>query len=226
MPRWKLVAPHYLNIVPGNGQNPIQWEYVEEDLHAKRTGASPGRPGAGGNNGQRRVRYTVPLMMDPRTPGDWNYPNDEAIIVSTEFSRAFPNDIVFAGEPTPDMVPMDEAAERISASLAHKWVHPIEGMPNADHSTSIITNLERMITGLVKQQGETPEQAMRRATVEGKAFSIPEDMVARSDFEALKAQMEELKAMLTAQMTPEHPVEAEIIAAQANNAEPIRAGRR
>lgn len=195
MARWRLAAPHYLNTTDA-----VEWEYVEEDLHGKRSG---GRPGAGGNTGQRRVRYPVPLMLDPRDPADHNYPADEAIIVANAPSRAFPHDIVFKGDPTPDMIPMDEDAERISAGFASKWVHPIESLKTT-YDQSVIGDLEAMIKRAVSDTGMTPEDAKRKAAFENRSF---DDAVPRSEFDRLKAELLEMKARLEAAETPDAPEE-------------------
>ena len=104
MARWRLTAPHYIN-VPGT-----EWEYKE-------TNRDTGR--------QARKVFEVPLHLDPDMPSDQNYPGE--VIVCHE-GKGQGRDIVFLGEPTPDMEPVDDEARELSESLKHKWVHPIESL--------------------------------------------------------------------------------------------------
>jgi len=117
MARWKLMAPHYLD-VPGT-----VWEQIETDRETGR---------------QRRKAYPVPLHLDPNNPADWNYKPGGAghlalggnavfegeIIVAYEHMKHESRDIIFRGDPTPDMKPLDDEAEKIHSQYA--WSHPIE----------------------------------------------------------------------------------------------------
>src|SRR6266705_2613092 len=107
MARWRLLTGHYLNV------EGTEWEYKETD---RNTGK------------QARKVFAVPLFMDPNDPSDHNYPGE--IIVANIADRAFARDIIFLGDPTPDMEPLDAEAEAISESLAPKWTHPIESLPD------------------------------------------------------------------------------------------------
>ena len=104
MARWRLTAPHYIN-VPGT-----EWEYKE-------TNRDTGRQG-------RKV-FEVPLHLDPDQPADQNYPGE--VVVCHE-GKGQARDIIFLGEPTPDMEPIDDEARKLSDSLRHKWIHPIESL--------------------------------------------------------------------------------------------------
>lgn len=125
MARWKLTAPHYLN-VPGT-----EWEYKESD---RETGRSV-----------RKV-YHIPLHLNPDLSSDWNYRDQEAIIVSSRVDPLCPRDIVFVGPPTPDMEPLDDEARRISQEYVDsgRWKHPIESM-NMTYSQSLLTEFEQKI---------------------------------------------------------------------------------
>lgn len=103
MARWRLTAAHYLK-VPGT-----EWEYKEVDMTSGR---------------QARKVFPVPLHLDPNNPSDCNYPGD--IIVKQ--GKGEPRDIIFEGPPTPDMEPLDDEAEAISAKWREKWSHPIEDL--------------------------------------------------------------------------------------------------
>lgn len=104
MARWKLTEPHYLN-VPGT-----KWEQTLTDRVT-------GRP--------KRLSYPVPLYLHPDVESDWNYQenrNVEGEIIVCHEGKGLPKDIVFAGEPTPGMLPLDEEATAISGKFADKWV--------------------------------------------------------------------------------------------------------
>jgi len=101
MARWRLTSAHYLN-VPGT-----EWEYKETDLNSGR---------------QARRIFPVPMYLNPDWQQDHNYPGE--IIVKQ--GKGEPRDIIFEGPPTPDMEPLDEEAEAISAKHRPSWIHPIE----------------------------------------------------------------------------------------------------
>lgn len=103
MARWRLTAKHYLR-VPGT-----EWNYKEHDRMT-------GRP--------KNTKFEVPLLLDPEAATDWNYrtPDGEGeIVVAYHESDAFPRDIIFVGEPTPDMFPLDDEAKALSAAFKVKW---------------------------------------------------------------------------------------------------------
>ena len=93
MARWKLIEAHYLN-VPGT-----TWEAKEVDR-------STGR--------QVKKVFNVPLYLDPKDEADWNYRREQdpdlqdgGIIVCLA-GKGRPRDIVFEGDPTPCMIPLDD----------------------------------------------------------------------------------------------------------------------
>lgn len=102
MARWRLTGPHYLN-VPGT-----EWEYQELDTRT-------GRP--------KRQRFAVPMYLDPQQPPNWDKPNGSVIeLVVCHGTPTVAGDIEFVGEPTPDMVPLDDEAKAMSAKLEEtKW---------------------------------------------------------------------------------------------------------
>lgn len=119
MARYRLTAPHYLNI-PGN-----QWEYKEVD---RTTGK------------EKRHLRTVPMFLHPEDPSNWNYvterlPNgqvsDGMIVVTTRDDTNFPKDLLFIGAPTMDMEPLDDDAKIAIAELQGKWKHPINDLPGS-----------------------------------------------------------------------------------------------
>lgn len=110
MARWKLIAAHYLNV------KGTQWEYKEVN---RTTGK------------QERHLFEVPCHLDPNEPSDWNhrYNKDEGDIIVSDGIQADPKDIIFSGPPTPDMVPLDDNAKRITEEMRPNWRHPIETLP-------------------------------------------------------------------------------------------------
>lgn len=123
MARWRLIQKHYLN-VPGT-----EWEYRE-------TNAETGK--------QVRKIFPVPAYLDPDDRSDWNY-RDEGIIVVCDGNGAKPKDIIFVGSPTPDMVPLDDEAEAISAQYADVWKHPIETLGDEGFGGSIVAELGKLL---------------------------------------------------------------------------------
>lgn len=152
MARWRLTQPHYLN-VPGT-----EWEYKETDR-------STGKQG--------RKIFAVHAFLNPDDAADHNYRELGEIIVS-DGNNAERRDIIFVGEPGPDMEPIDEEAEKISDSLRHKWKHPIDSL---DHglSASLLSDLQKQLAA-----GVQPAQP------------IPNTGVSVGEFEMLKAQMAEV----------------------------------
>src|SRR5581483_11681993 len=126
MPRWRLITKHYLNCTI-NGER-TEWEYEETNR----------------DSGKRnRKRFQVPCFLDPDNPGDQTPPNSGVIYVAHEGSER-PHDIVFFGDPTPDMEPMDDEAEAISKSLEAKWVHPIDSLPaTGEYTEALLTKFTR-----------------------------------------------------------------------------------
>jgi hypothetical protein len=156
MARWKLTDAHYLN-VPG-----IEWEYKESDRETGR---------------QARKIYHVPLYLNPRNREDWNYPQDEAIIVTNREDRAHPRDIFFEGPPTPDMEPLDDEAQTISQGYHDRgeWKHPIEKL-NMTYSQSVLSEFEQQLV----QSLAGAKQALPNVAVKG---------VDPSDFQKLQEQV-------------------------------------
>lgn len=126
MARWSLRNPHYLN-VPGN-----EWQHEETDRETGR---------------RNRKMYEVPRLLDPNNPQDQNYPGE--VIVCHE-GKGDRKDIIFLGEPTPDMEPLDDEAKAISASLQKKWEHPIDALPanGEDYGAALMKMFEKQIAQL------------------------------------------------------------------------------
>lgn len=154
MARWRLLNAHYLN-VPGT-----EWEYKETD----RTSGKQGR----------KV-FSVPAFLDPRDGADCNYPGE---IIVSDGNGAHSRDIIFVGPPTPDMEPLDESAEAISASHAAAWVHPIETL-SGQYGDQLLAVFQKQIAELASGQ---------------KAAAVSTKGIPAGEFEALKAQVAALVA--------------------------------
>lgn len=172
MARWRLITPHYLN-VPG-----IESEYKETDQQTGR---------------QKRVTYPVPLLLDPASSPDWNYPGE--IIVCHE-GKGQHRDIVFIGDPTLDMEPLDDEAKALSSALEAKRQHPIESLPGQGFGEVLLDKLSRQLDQLVRTNGIP--SATQNASV---ANSV--------EFEMLKQQVQMLmqqNEMLIAKLSGVSPV--------------------
>lgn len=133
MARWKLTEKHYLN-VPGT-----RWEFQTVDRNT-------GRP--------QRKTFTVPLYLDPENPDDCNYKDgyDSWIIVAYEGS-AEGRDIIFVGDPTPGMLPIDDEAKAISAKF--KWT-PTQGLDDESKENSY---QNKLLLGLIDQMADMSVKA-------------------------------------------------------------------
>jgi hypothetical protein len=139
MARWRLMNPHYLNILDPDTNEPTKWEYSESD---RTTGKA------------RRKAFNVPQLLDPKDPSLCNRDGD---LVVCQEGKGQLGDIVFFGSPTPDMEPMDEEAETISESLKAKWAHPIETLPaNGGMNDAEATFMKNMMAAFAAQVGATP----------------------------------------------------------------------
>lgn len=123
--RWKLMTAHYLN-VPGE-----EWEYVENDRKT-------GRP--------VRQKFTVPRLLHPEDPQCWtnrwgNKDNEEGEVVVCYEGKGQPNDIVFFGDPTPDMLPVDDEAKELSATFEDKWKYKPMDAPQS-YSQSMVDSMQ------------------------------------------------------------------------------------
>ncbi len=148
MARWRLTAPHYIN-VPGT-----EWEYKEVDR-------SSGK--------QKRVVFPVPLHLDPDQPGDWNHVigRDQGEIIVCHAGKGQPGDIEFTtkdlktpGDPTPDMVPLDEEAKLLTAAMAPKWNRPYEQVEGNSYAEGILDDLTKQIVDLRSSAPAAPIKGM------------------------------------------------------------------
>ncbi len=178
MARWRLTASHYLYVTQHPFFDRGEWEYTETDRVTGR---------------QARKRYKVPVELDVKAEGAWNYPG-EGIIVSNRAEPAHPRDIVFEGEPTFDMEPLDDEARKLSAHALANRRHPIEGLPTnftpGDFSASLLSYLEQQVTAAQMNQ-QTQPVSLRGA-----------DNAILARLEALEKQNAELQAQLAGGSRP------------------------
>ena len=177
-PRWRLRTPHYIHVPMLPDGTKVEWEHKEQNRDSGRT---------------VRKMFVVPLMLDPRDGADCNYPG-EVIVAQDLPDHIHPprQDIMFEGDPTPDMEPLNEAAEAISEKHRYRWEHPIETLPaNGGMNESEKAFMENMMKAFAQQIG---------ATQTASAPTVP-----KAEFDALKAELEQIKAMLSGQAQPKSP---------------------
>lgn len=178
MARWRLMNPHYLNILDPDTGEPTKWEYSETDRVSGKA---------------RRKTYHVPQLLDPKDP---SLCNSEGEIIVCHEGKGTSRDIIFFGEPTPEMEPMDEEAEAISAKLMHKWTHPIETLPaNGGMSEAESAFMKNMMEAFAKQVGATSQPA-------------PNASVSQEQYDDLKKQLDEMRTMM-ASLVPTSPIPAD-----------------
>ena len=131
MARWQLTEAHALHTIP-----PTKWEWQQINRMT-------GRP-------ERKI-FNVPLHLDPNIEGDWNYQErignnivDGKIIVCHE-GKGEPKDIVFTGDPTPGMLPIDDEARAISSRFSWTPTQGLDEISQANsHQQQILVELSNM----------------------------------------------------------------------------------
>lgn len=166
MARWKLTAPHYLMTDP-----PTEWEQKE-------TNRETGR--------QHRVVHKVPRLLHPDDPSDCNY-QDEIIVSDGHNPQS--RDIIFLGEPTPDMEPIDDEAKAITKKFidSGKWRRKEDGEVFG----------EALIKEFMTQIARAQSQPVSMGGIDTKAFSELQQQV-----NALVEQNAKLMEQLTAKEEP------------------------
>jgi hypothetical protein len=185
MARWKVTAKHYI-YAEQYGQ-PTEWERQE-------TNQATGR--------LFRKSFKVPLYIDPDDRFCINQTEGFCVVARTGTEK--PGDIVFFGPPTPDMEPMDEAAQAETDAEKHKWINPIEG-------------LEPMIgQEFGKQLLEMFERQLDSASTRGASVSLKS--ASNSEIDSLKEmlakQQKMIDQLITSKATPatsdDAPIEPDI----------------
>jgi hypothetical protein len=135
MARWRLSTAHYLNV------EGVSWQYSETDQFSGRAVMK---------------KFPVPSYFDPRFKEYWNYRDmlgkervgardEEGSVVVCDGNNPGPYDVIFRGDPTPDMLPLDAEAEAISASYADRWKHRGEDLIIHDYSQSLLNDLYQQL---------------------------------------------------------------------------------
>jgi hypothetical protein len=103
MARWRLTEPHYLFTDPDT-----IWERLETDTETGR---------------QLRRQYIVPAYFHHELQQDWTDKEEKGCFVCNGHNPK-KGDIIFKGEPTPGMRPIDDEAKEISKKFEVKWNIP------------------------------------------------------------------------------------------------------
>lgn len=126
MARWKLATAHYLNMIDAS-----EWEYSETDR-------TTGRP-------KKRI-FKVPTLLDPQDPSQWNHRfGDMGDIIVCDNGTHDDRDYEFVGDPTADMIPLDDEAKAISAKFEAKWNRPTEGLGADSYGESLIIGFQKQL---------------------------------------------------------------------------------
>lgn len=120
-PRWRLNSKHYLRVAELPDGTRVEWEHKETSRETGRT---------------VRKLYPVPILLDPDTPGDCNYPGEIIVAHAVDGAINLSQDLIFEGNPTPEMEPLNDAAQAITATMRDRWDHPIESLPANGGMTS------------------------------------------------------------------------------------------
>lgn len=143
MARWRVLTPHY--ILAEQFGEPTEW--VREE-----TNRDTGRA--------FRKTYKVPLYIDPNEAFYARVPSGMCVVALPGSER--PGDIVFHGEPTPDMEPLDDEAAAISERQRHLWKSPIDNLPiniGEDFNALLTQTLEKSLSEAMRNATAPPQQA-------------------------------------------------------------------
>jgi len=148
MARWELREPHYLYTEPGT-----KWEYIETDRTTGR---------------QVRKQFDVPQYFHHEAETDWtefttlaNGQRSTGKVVVCNGHNPGPRDIIFKGDPTPGMQPIDDEAREITAKLKTKWNLPDKmfDMNNVgDYATNLADHFVQMQDKVNMQVQKMAEQ--------------------------------------------------------------------
>jgi hypothetical protein len=175
MARYALQSPHYLNCPD------TEWEQIE----------------IGATGKQIRHRYKVHRLLDPSNPDDITDKSTGQIIVSTKEDPQFPNDILFIGAPSNEMIPLDAEAEELIAKVLAR-PHPMSeaalpttaavlaAHPAAPAGPDPMAEIKAMMAELAAQNAELQAQLSEMKLRQQEAASEEDDSV--GDIPAPKPQ--------------------------------------
>lgn len=175
-PRWRLLAPHYINVLALPDGTRVEWEHKETNRESGRA---------------VRKLYPVPMLLNPEDPGDHNYPGEIIVTQEADGGHLMRMDYVMTAGPTRDMEPLNEAAEAITEQHKARWVHPIETLPaNGGMNPQEQAFFETMMKSFAQQVGAT---------------QVPNTSVPREAYDELKERLAKLEALIAAQNNPPAP---------------------
>lgn len=160
-PRWRLQEPHYLN-VPGT-----EWDHRETSQTTRK---------------QITKHVKVPLLLDPKEPSDWNYPEEVIVAHAVEGCHNLRADIIFEGSPTMAMEPLNEEARKLSDKVFANCKHPIDSLPGNGFTEDMLTMFTRQLEAVINKAGGIP-----KGNPSVPNTPLPDDVVTK-----LQAQMNEL----------------------------------
>jgi hypothetical protein len=128
MARWQLRHNHYL---------PVEGVFYEHVETANSTGESV------------RMRYPVPRYLDITDPKCWTEfihgpdgkPVDGKVVICNGVG-AKGRDIIYKGDPTPDMDPLDDEAREISDSFRERWSVQSFDVPGQSYAEKILIEMQ------------------------------------------------------------------------------------
>lgn len=173
-PRWRLAAPHYLNIAQLPDGTKIEWEHKETNRESGRA---------------VRKLYPVPMLLNPEDPSDHNYPGEIIVTHEVEGGHPMRMDLVMFGPPTRDMEPLNEAAEAITDQHRARWINPIETLPANggmnEQEMAFFKNMMAQFAGAMQPQAPVDNT------------SVP-----REQYDELKERLARLEAVIAGQNNP------------------------
>ena len=178
MARWKLTEPHYLS-VPSE-----RWEHTTID---SRTGKPV------------RKMFRVPKHLDPRLEDDWNVringmDGEIHVCYEGKDDPKYPDRaIVFEGNPTPGMLPLDDEAKEISGQFS--WT-PTQGIDEESQRHSFYAKLGDTLINQMTELKDARETALVNPSMD----KFMETML------AMMAQNQQILAALAGKVQPAiHP---------------------
>jgi hypothetical protein len=149
-PRWRLINAHYLNVPILPDGTKVEWEHKETNRENGRT---------------LRTMHSVPMLLDPKDGADCNYPGEVIVAHAVANARNEPKDIIFVGTPTPEMEPLNDAAQKVTDLCKHRWINPIESIPSNGGMTSaesaFMQKMMEAFQGGAKPNASVPKGRLR-----------------------------------------------------------------
>jgi hypothetical protein len=136
------MTSHYLRVPQGPE---AEWEYKETDQATGR---------------QKRMTIVVPRHLDINDPQNWTKrwglkDNEMGEVIVCHAGKGEDSDIVFIGDPTPDMLPVDDEAREITAAFETRWKAKPESMAG-DYSQSLIDKFNVEAEAIRSKPAEVP----------------------------------------------------------------------